>query len=54
VDQPIASGDPRSEPYRDPYRDPYVDPYADPYPDPQDVTSTPTAPIDLPWWRSEG
>ena len=50
MDQPIASGGPRSEPYRDPYSDPYADPYADP----QDATSTQTAPIDLPWWRSEG
>ena len=42
VDEPFASGDPRYEPFRDPYADP------------QDVSSTQSAPIDLPWWRSEG
>jgi hypothetical protein len=41
-EQVIVPSEPRYEPYRDPY------------PDPEDPTTTQTAPIDLPWWRSEG
>ena len=41
-EQVIVPSEPRYEPYRDPYADP------------EDATTTQTAPIDLPWWRSEG